>query len=482
MTTSASTHAQPSDDSDDALRGLRDEFAIPTNRQMKATAVAPELADAPCTYLCGNSLGLMPKRARQLVNEELEVWATRAVEGHFDHPHGRSWMYIADTVHPMLAELVGARESEVACMGTLTANLHLMLNTFYRPAPQRYKILCEAKAFPSDQYAFASQVAAHGYDPADAIIALEPRAGEYTLRTEDILGTLARDGAQIALVLFSGCQFYTGQVFPMREITAAARAQGCMCGWDLAHAIGNVPLALHDWGADFAVWCSYKYLNAGPGAIGGLFVHERWADEPIREAGWWGHDAATRFEMPPRFRAIRGAQGFQQSNPGVLATVSLLGALRVFRAAGGMPSLRARSVRLTGRLAALLAQSRFWVPVARAPGWRGEGARKVGVTVITPGEAEARGAQLSLVFLPVGRGVMPRVLRGLEARGVVGDSRRPDVIRLAPCPLYNTGEDVERAAAVLEEMLEEVEREGLGEVGEGVEGIVRDLEGASVGE
>ncbi|KAI0375030.1 kynureninase [Pilatotrama ljubarskyi] len=454
---SVAANYKPSSEAEDPLRKYRDEFVVPTFRQMQASAISPEIADEPCTYLCGNSLGLLPKRSKKLVEEELEVWATRAVEGHFDHPLGRDWMYIADTVHPHLANIVGAQVSEVACMGTLTANLHLMLNAFYKPTAERYKILCETKAFPSDQYAMATQVSSRGYDPSDAIIALSPRAGEHTLRTEDILSTIEREGARIALVLFAGVQFYTGQWFAMKEITAAAKAQGCVCGWDLAHAVGNVPLSLHDWGVDFAVWCTYKYLNSGPGGIGGLFVHDRWADLPVLEAGWWGHDPATRFDMPPQFKAIRGAQGFQQSNPSVLATVSLLGALQVFADAGGMPAVRARSERLTGYLEALLKQSRFYAPPEKASG----DAEELKVTIITPANPAERGAQLSLVFLPTGRGVMPRVLEGLEARGVVGDSRKPDVIRLAPAPLYNTFEDVERAVKVLEEVLSEVEKQGI---------------------
>ncbi|KAI0720958.1 kynureninase [Cerioporus squamosus] len=501
--------------SNDPLTKFRDEFVVPTFRQMKATAVSAEIgahvllltfsgssddplalflhlihtltlgvADEPCTYLCGNSLGLLPKRAKKLVEEELEVWGTRAVEGHFDHPHARSWMYIADFVHPHFATLVGASESEVACMGTLTANLHLMLNAFYKPTQERYKILCEAKAFPSDQvrsprhavlphvftqplqYAFATSVSARGFDPEDAIVALSPRPGEHILRTEDILDTIRREGSSIALVLFPGVQFYTGQFFAIQEITAAARAKGCICGWDLAHAVGNVPLSLHDWDVDFAVWCTYKYLNSGPGGIGGLFVHSRWADLPIQEAGWWGHNPATRFDMPSRFHAIRGAQGFQQSNPSVLATVSLLGSLEVFAAAGGMQALRARSERLTGYLEALLRRSRFYA----APGEAFDKPQRdaVRVTIISPENVGERGAQLSLVFLPTGRGVMPRVLKGLEARGVVGDSRKPDVIRLAPAPLYNTFEDVERAVSVLDEVLAEVEKEGVPPAPEGL--------------
>ncbi|KAH9934629.1 kynureninase [Fomitopsis serialis] len=445
--------------SEDPLRVFRDEFVIPTNAQMKATAVAPELENEPCTYLCGNSLGVLPKRSKQLVEEELQVWATRGVEGHFDHPHGRDWMHIADFVHPLIAEIVGASESEVACMGTLTANLNLMMSTFYKPTKGRYKILCEARAFPSDQYAIASQVVSHGFD-SSAVVEMSPRPDEYTLCTSDILDVIAREGASIALVLFSGVQYYTGQAFAMETITRAAKEQGCVCGWDLAHAVGNVPLSLHDWDVDFAVWCTYKYLNAGPGAIGGLYVHERWADEPIRAAGWWGHDPATRFDMPAVFARIGGAQGFQQSNPSVLATVSVLGSLEVFKRAGGMQPIRARSLRLTGYLEALLCASRFYVPVAQVNELE-QAAGKTGVTIITPANPEERGAQLSLVFLPTGRGVMPRVLKELAERGVVGDSRKPDVIRLAPCPLYNTFEDVERSVHMLEQALESVEREGI---------------------
>ncbi|EPT06127.1 hypothetical protein FOMPIDRAFT_1021190 [Fomitopsis schrenkii] len=428
---------------------------------MKAGAVAPELADESCTYLCGNSLGVLPKRSKQYVEEELQVWAARGVEGHFDHPYGRDWMHIADFVHPLLAELVGARVSEVACMGTLTANLNLMMNTFYKPTEERYKILCEARAFPSDQYAIATQVAGRGLD-RNAVIEMWPRDGEYTLRTSDILDVIAREGSSIALVMFSGVQYYTGQAFAIETITRAAKAQGCMCGWDLAHAVGNLPLSLHDWDIDFAVWCTYKYLNSGPGAIGGLFVHERWADEPIRAAGWWGHDPTTRFDMPPVFARIRGAQGFQQSNPSVLATVSVLGSLEVFKEAGWMKPIRARSLRLTGYLEALLQASRFYVPVEQASKFSQSAVNKLGVTIITPANPDDRGAQLSLLFLPTGRGVMPCVLKELGNRGVVGDSRKPDVIRIAPCPLYNSFEDVERSVQMLEEAMETVERSGLG--------------------
>jgi kynureninase len=375
-------------------------------------------------------------------------------------------MNIADTVTPLLAELVGASEKEVACMGTLTANLHLMMAAFYKPTAQRFKILCEGRAFPSDQYAFASQARLHGYDPNEAIIEMCPRQGEFTLRESDIVDLIVKEGHSISLVIFSGVQYYTGQWFPMKAITTAAKAQGCVCGWDLAHAIGNVPMALHDWDVDFAVWCSYKYLNSGPGGIGGLFVHEKWENSLLPQfAGWWGHDPATRFAMPPRFSAIPGAQGFQQSNPSVLATVSLLGSLQIFKEVGMMAPLRKRSLRLTSELEMRLMKSRFYVPINEVSAqcllqdvMNGEDGTaqqgQPGFTIITPRNPESRGSQLSLLFLPPNSDVMDRVFRALSAMGVVGDERRPDVIRLTPAPLYNTLGDCERAASCLEEAFE----------------------------
>ncbi|KZT26285.1 kynureninase [Neolentinus lepideus HHB14362 ss-1] len=445
---------------------LRHNFALPSNNAVGGTCLPNEQADSPSTYLCGNSLGLLPKRAAELVNEELSVWGSLAVQGHFSHPHGREWMNIADRVHPYLARLVGARESEVACMGTLTANLHLMMNLFYMPTSTRYKILCEARAFPSDQYAFASQVALHGLNPKDAILEVSPREGEFTLREDDILKVIREQGETIALVLFSGIQYYTGQWFPMKSIAQAAKEQGCMCGFDLAHAIGNVPLSLHDWRVDFAVWCSYKYLNSGPGGIAGLYMHDSWEGKVLPKlAGWWGHDPATRFQMPPRFSPIRGAQGLQQSNPSVLATVSLLGSLGVFEEAGMMESIRPRSITLTSLLERKLLESKWFVPVGEVaekylrgdnrPTEDSEKGRP-GFTIITPSDPESRGAQLSLLFLPIGVGIMQKVFDGLLRHGVVGDERKPDVIRLAPAPLYNTAEDCERAAAVMETVLDSV--------------------------
>ncbi|TFY70378.1 hypothetical protein EVG20_g2647 [Dentipellis fragilis] len=472
---------------------FRSEFVFPTNEAVGASHHTVQ-ADEPCVYLCGNSLGPLPKRSATLVQEELQTWGAkqlvglRGVVAHFAHPKGRDWMTITDHVNPLLADLIGAKETEVACMGSLTANLHLMMNVFYKPTSDRYKILCEGKAFPSDQYAFASQARLHGLDPKDTIIELFPRDGEFVLREEDILDVISRQGASIAMVLFSGVQYYTGQYFPMQSITKAAKAQvsavlskclrrpenpiqrrlfpticyqklllclGCICGWDLAHAIGNVAMSLHDWDVDFAVWCSYKYLNSGPGGIAGIFVHEKWDDRDLqRYAGWWGHDQATRFDMPPVFSPIRGAQGFQQSNPPVLCVVSLLGSLQVFKEAGMMGVLRKRSVELTGYLERLLMQSPNYVPVhevaARYPSPSKD--LKPAFTIITPSQPESRGSQLSLKFLPVEAHVMIKVYEGLKAFGVIGDERQPDVIRLAPTALYNTPADCDKAATRLDEV------------------------------
>ncbi|KAJ3516894.1 hypothetical protein NLJ89_g847 [Agrocybe chaxingu] len=313
-----------------------------------------------------------------------------------------------------------------------------MMDSFYKPTVTRYKILCEAKAFPSDQYAFTSQALAHGLDPATAIIEISPREGEFTLREEDILETIDKEGDSIALVIFSGIQYYTGQWFPIESITKKAHEKGCICGWDLAHAVGNVPLSLHAWNVDFAVWCTYKYVNSGPGGIAGLFIHEKWHEtEKPKFAGWWGHELATRFNMPPTFSPIKGAQGFQQSNP----------------SAGMMKSVRKRSLLLTSALEKMLKASKYFVPQSEA---REKGTAKPGFTIITPSDPLQRGAQLSLLFFPLGSETMRTVFAYLTANGVIGDEREPDVIRLAPAPLYNTLKDCEHAAEVLGKALESV--------------------------
>ncbi|KAG6911458.1 hypothetical protein DXG01_014532 [Tephrocybe rancida] len=391
--------------------------------------------------------------------EELKTWGTHGVVGHFAHPHNRPWVKYTDELNILMAQVcvtTGAKEKEVACMGTLTNNLHLMMDSFYKPTADRFKILCEARAFPSDQYAFASQVKARGLDPATAILEVSPREGEYTLREEDILEIIAKEGASIALVLFSGVQYYTGQWFPMESITRKAKEQGCICGWDLAHGAGNVPVSLHDWDVDFAVWCTYKYLNSSPGGIAGLFVHEKWNNVELPKfAGWWGHELTTRFEMPPKFSPIQGAQGFQQSNPCILALASLLGSLQLFKEAGMMGPIRERSLLLTGTLERLLTKSKYFVPLGEVGQlYQQPGSGEPGFTIITPSDASQRGAQLSLLVLPTGSGLMQKIFTGLSDRGVIGDEREPDVIRLAPAPMYNTIGDCERAAGYLDEVFE----------------------------
>ncbi|XP_006458205.1 hypothetical protein AGABI2DRAFT_190561 [Agaricus bisporus var. bisporus H97] len=432
---------------------LSNQFVCPTNSQIGAS-LRPD-QDAKCTYLCGNSLGLMSERSKTLVQEELDAWGSCGVVGHFKHPKNRPWVEYTDKLTPLMAEVVGAKEKEVAVMSTLTSNLHLMMDSFYKPTPGRYKILCEGKAFPSDQYAFKSQALAHGLDPTSAILELHPREGEHILREEDILKVLEEQGASIALVIFSGVQYYTGQLFPMEPVTRMAKEKGCICGWDLAHAVGNVPLRLHDWNVDFAVWCTYKYLNSGPGGIAGLFMHERWNNiERPKFAGWWGHELATRFEMPPVFSPITGAQGFQQSNPSTLALASLLGSLEALQEAGMMNPVRERSIQLTGAFEELLKQSKYFVPTSEVQKRHTQShSTNPGFTIITPENPSSRGAQLSLLFLPVGSGVMQKVFDKLVLYGVIGDERQPDVIRLAPHSLYNTLEDCQNAAKYLDEAM-----------------------------
>ncbi|KAJ3300171.1 hypothetical protein HK104_003781 [Borealophlyctis nickersoniae] len=428
-------------DKRDPLAHFRSEFRIPKVRAVAgenpAAGVSP---DDDCIYLCGNSLGLQPVHTKKLVDEELEMWAERGVNGHFDHPLNRPWVSIDDTVIEESAKIVGANPSEVAIMNSLTANLHFLLVAFYRPSQTRFKILIEGKAFPSDYYAVESQIRFHGYDPASALIEIHPRPNEHTLRTEDILSRIEKEGDSVALILFSGVQYYTGQFFPLHQIAAAGRAKGCVVGFDLAHAVGNVPLRLHDWDVDFACWCTYKYLNAGPGGIGGAFVHERHAKTDLqRFAGWWGTDPATKFDMANIFHPIPGAASFRVSNPNVLATVSLLGSLQVFSKTS-TEDLRAKSVLLTGYLETLL-----------------DGITPKAFTILTPRDPAERGCQLSLLFEG---GIMMDVFEDLKNAGVVCDERKPDVIRVAPVPLYSRFGDVHQFVRVLRASVERCAKDG----------------------
>ncbi len=397
-------------DAADPLRAFRAEFLIPP-------ATDPTLGEDHQLYFTGNSLGLQPRGVREALLTELDDWARLGVEAHF---HGRHpWMPYHAEVRDHLAEIAGAQPAEVVAMNSLTANLHLMMVGFYRPTPARHAILIEAGAFPSDQHAVASQLRFHGYDPAHALIEVEGDPDTGLIGMERIERALAEHGARVALVLWPGVQYRSGEAFDLKAIAALAHAHGAIAGFDLAHAAGNLPLHLHDADADFAAWCSYKYLNAGPGAIAGCFVHERHAhtDRP-RFAGWWGHDQATRFRMGRDFVATPGADGWQLSNPPIMALAPLRASLEVFHRAG-MDRLRAKSIELTAYLEALI-RARL----------------QDTIEVVTPRETERRGCQLSLRVIG-GRARGRALFEHLLARGIIGDWREPDVIRVAPTPLYN---------------------------------------------
>ena len=395
-------------DAADPLRPFRNEFLVPRHR------------DRDQVYFVGNSLGLQPRGARAQVLEVLDKWAGEAVEGHFSGP--TAWMNYHGLVREPLARLVGAQPGEVVAMNTLTVNLHLMMASFYRPTRERPAILIEAGAFPSDRHAVESQIRLHGFDPATDLIELAQAHGHLVLER-----ALAEHGPRLALVLWPGVQYRTGQAFDLAAITRLAHAQGAVAGLDLAHAVGNLPLSLHDDGADFAVWCHYKYVNAGPGAVAGCFVHERHGASNLpRLAGWWGHEAATRFRMAPEFVPSAGAEGWQLSNPPVLALAPLRASLEQFDRAGGMAVLRAKSEKLTGFLDSLVR-------------------RRLGdvLEIITPAEPARRGAQLSL-RVAGGRERGRELFDYLRDTGILGDWREPDVIRISPAPLYNRYSDVLR--------------------------------------
>jgi kynureninase len=419
MTFSADEEFALQQDRVDPLRSFRDRFFLPLDAEGK-----------PLIYFVGNSLGLMPRASRQIVEQELDDWAKFAVDGHF--AAATPWYSYHETLREPAARLVGAQPNEVVCMNSLTVNLHLLMATFYRPTPERRKILMEEPAFPSDTYAIQSQILHHGFDPEDSLLLARPREGEHTIRHEDIEALLEREGREIALVLFAGVNFFTGQLFDIAGITAAAQKQGCRVGIDLAHAAGNAPLALHDWNVDFAVWCSYKYLNSGPGAVAGAFVHERHAtnrDLP-RFAGWWGNDPATRFRMQLErdFVPVQSADAWQISNPPILAMAPLRTSLAIFDEAGGMEKLREKSARLTGYFQFLLDRASSQL-----------------CEVITPRQPNERGCQLSILVHEHPKELFEK----LEAAGVKCDFREPNVIRAAPTPLYNTFHEVWRFAQIL---------------------------------
>jgi kynureninase len=421
MTFSTDEQFAPQLDSEDPLRHFRQKFHLPLGKD-----------DKPLIYFAGNSLGLMPKAAQAIVEEELDNWAKLGVDAH--HATGTPWYTYHEALREPTARLVGAKPLEVICMNSLTVNLHLMMATFYRPTKSRFKILMEGPAFPSDTYAIKTQIAHHGLDPNETLILARPRKGEFAIQTEDILDLIKNHADQLAVVMLAGVNFFTGQLFDIERITAAAEARGIIVGFDLAHAIGNVPLTLHDWNVDFAVWCSYKYLNAGPGAVAGAFVHERHATNTKlpRLAGWFGNDPNTRFRLhlEPEFVPVPSADGWQISNPPIFAMAPLRASLAIFDDAGGMEALRAKSIRLTGYLEFLLTEN---------------GSRKF--TVITPRNPDERGCQLSILAHEHPKELFSK----LKAAGVKCDFREPNVIRVAPTPLYNTFHEVWRFARILAE-------------------------------
>jgi len=399
-------------DSQDDLRHFREQFFIPQHE------------DREQAYFCGNSLGLQPRSLPAALTDELTNWAENGVEGHFHGKH--PWMPYHEFVRDSLASVVGAMPSEVVAMNSLSVNLHLMMVSFYRPTKERNAILIEAGAFPSDRYAVESQVRFHGFDPAESLIEIEPDLPGGIFSMAHIEKIIAKHGHRIALILWPGVQYRTGQYFDLTEITRLGHAAGCKVGFDLAHAAGNLPLSLHDCGADFAAWCSYKYLNSGPGAIAGCFVHDRHANAKLpRFAGWWGHDKTTRFKMGPEFIPTPGADGWQLSNPPIFALAPLRVSLEIFQQAG-MQNLRKKSVKLTAYLEALIQQE-----------------LQNTLSIATPANPVQRGCQLSL-RVNAGREQGRALFEALSAQGIIGDWREPDVIRISPTPLYNNHSDVLR--------------------------------------
>lgn len=407
-------------DAADPLATYRDRFHIPLNADRTEVI-----------YFTGNSLGLMPKSARGFVDQELDDWQMLAVEGHMHAKH--PWLPYHEFLTEQMARIVGAKPIETVVMNSLTVNLHLLLVSFFKPSGERQKVVIEKGAFPSDQYAIASQIRCHGLDPTETLIELTPRNGESTLRTDDIVQTIESNGDSIATVLLGGVNYYSGQAFDMNAITEAGHRVGAIVGFDLAHAVGNLELKMHDWDVDFAVWCSYKYLNGGPGAVAGAYVNERFARsfDLCRLAGWWGHDKESRFLMGPEFHPIPGAEGWQISNPPILQMAALRASLDIFDEVG-MPKLREKSEKLTGYLEFLIDQI-------------GDGR----ISMATPRDPAQRGCQLSIRVRGGDRSLHKRIV----SNGVSADWREPDVIRVTPVPLYNKYAEVYRFAEILKNSL-----------------------------
>jgi kynureninase len=412
-------------DLNDPLRAYRDRFYIPVINGIETI------------YFTGNSLGLQPKSTKSYIDQELDAWKNWGVEGHFEAI--KPWFAYHEFLSEKAAKIVGAKASEVVVTHSLTTNLHLLMVSFYLPTSSRFKILCEKKAFPSDQYALESQVRFHGYNPQDAIIEVAPRTGEHVIRLEDLLETIAQHGEEIALIMIGGVNYYSGELFDMEAITKAGHQVGAKVGFDLAHAAGNVKLKLNEWGVDFAAWCSYKYLNSSPGGVSGMFVHERHANNKNlpRFAGWWGHDKSTRFLMEPGFNPIPGAEGWQLSNAPVLGMAAHLASLDIFDEVG-MDALIAKRIDLTNYLEFLINDL-----TAR------KGDQCV-FEIITPADPTKRGAQLSILLKGMGKSLFDKITK----MGVIADWREPNVIRVAPVPFYNSFEDVFKFSACLEQAID----------------------------
>ncbi len=411
-------------DLNDPLRAYREKFHIPVINGIETV------------YFTGNSLGLQPVTAKSYIDEELEAWKNWGVEGHFEAK--KPWFAYHEFLTEKVSKIVGAKPIEVVVTHSLTTNLHLMMVSFYRPTKERYKIICEKKAFPSDQYALESQAKFHGLEPSDAIIEVGPRDGEFLIREEDILATIAEVGSELAMIMIGGVNYYSGQLFDMKSITEAGHAVGATVGFDLAHAAGNVELKLNEWGVDFAAWCSYKYLNSSPGGVSGLFVHERHANNKNlpRFAGWWGHDKESRFLMEPGFNPIPGAEGWQLSNAPVLGMAAHLASLDIFDEVG-MDALIQKRVELTNYLEFLIND------LSKRKG------DSCSFEIITPSDPSKRGAQLSILAHGMGKPLFDTITK----MGVIADWREPNVIRIAPVPLYNSFEDVYRFSESLEKAI-----------------------------
>ena len=411
-------------DNKDPLKHYKDKFFMPSFHKEKVT------------YFTGNSLGLQPKSTKSFIDQELNDWAKWGVEGHF-HAE-RPWMPYHEFLTEKAAKIVGGKNNEVVVTHSLTTNLHLLMVSFYRPSKKRFKILCEKKAFPSDQYALQSQAKFHGFDPKEAIVEVGPREGEYLIREEDVFNKINELGDSLAMIMIGGVNYFTGQVFPMKEITKAGHAVGATVGFDLAHGAGNIPVSLHEWNVDFAAWCGYKYLNSGPGGSSGYFIHEKHVTNKdlIRFAGWWGHDKNDRFLMPDQFNPIESAEAWQLSNAPVLSQAAHLASLEIFDQVG-MEALREKSIQLTGYQEFIINDINERNP-------------HIKLEIITPKDPNKRGCQLSIVAHGQGKAMFEKI----SNKGVVADWREPNVIRIAPVPLYNSFEDCYNFGLYLEQAIE----------------------------